>query len=163
MARTAKSPKAKTTPSTKKLASKATKPTRVPAPVQEGSKKSKPAVTPKQAKSTITAKAPKLSVAELRVQVEKLERTNATLRTKGREAGRAATTATARIAELEGVVASLEKKLAKTSAPEKSSPPPTGRAKRKSREIDTGDAAPASLPVEEPANSDDGDATAGEN
>ena len=48
-----------------------------------------------------TAPAQKVSKDELRAQVEKLERTNATLRAKGREATQAAKTAAARIAELE--------------------------------------------------------------
>jgi hypothetical protein len=55
---------------------------------------------------------PKLSKDELRGQVEKLERANATLRAKGREANRDAKSSASRVAELGGEVARLEKKLA---------------------------------------------------
>jgi hypothetical protein len=68
----------------------------------------------------LTAAAPtlKLSKDELRVQVEKLERANATLRAKNREANRTARAATARIAELEEQVAKLAKKAALQTPPE---------------------------------------------
>lgn len=55
---------------------------------------------------------PKVSKDELRALVEKLVLANATLRTENRESNRAAKTAAARIAELEGQVARLEKKIA---------------------------------------------------
>src|ERR1700750_2578075 len=67
------------------------------------------------AKPTQTAAspaAPKLSKDELRARVEALERANATLRAKNRDANRAAKTVAARIAELEDQVAQLEKRVA---------------------------------------------------
>ena len=48
--------------------------------------------------------------------MEKLERANATLRAKSRETNRAAKSSAARIAELEGEVARLEKKVASQAA-----------------------------------------------
>jgi hypothetical protein len=67
-------------------------------------KVTKAAAAPKRA-PTAAAPALKLSKDELRVQLEKLERANATLRTKSREANRTAKAATTRIAELEEIVA----------------------------------------------------------
>ena len=54
---------------------------------------------------------------ELRAQVEKLERANATLRTKSREAGRATKEAAARIEALEAQVAKLERAAIRKDAP----------------------------------------------
>src|SRR3954447_13126376 len=68
--------------------------------------------------------APKLSKDELRERVEALERANAALRTKGRDANRAAKAAAVRIAELEDQVAQLEKRLASAQPKPKSSAPP---------------------------------------
>ena len=59
---------------------------------------SKKAAAAKRPSATSTGFASK---DELRAQVEKLEKVNATLRTKSREANRAAKSATSRIAELE--------------------------------------------------------------
>jgi hypothetical protein len=108
------------------------------------------------AKRVATTAAPvqKVSKDELRAQVEKLERTNATLRTRSREANRAAKTAAARIAALEEQVARLEKQVAaQTTRAERGQPasPPKGRRRVPRREIDPGDAVPPGVAVEEPA------------
>lgn len=105
------------------------------------------------ASKTPTAKAPAeraplASKDELRAQVEKLEQTVATLRTKSREANRAAKTASARIAELEEKVVTLEKQVASQAAGAKWSA--TRSAGRKSRDIDPGDAVPEGVAVQEP-------------
>src|SRR4051812_31505750 len=68
------------------------------------------AAKPKQAAAS--AAAPKLSKDELRIRVEALERANAALRAKNRDANRTAKTTAARIAELEDQVAQLEKRVA---------------------------------------------------
>jgi hypothetical protein len=105
MARSAKAPPAKTpyTPARKPGRPKA-------APVKTSAKATKaPAAPPGRAASPAI---PKPSKDELRALVEKLEATNATLRTKNREANRAAKTAAARIAELEDQVARLEQQAA---------------------------------------------------
>ena len=98
------------------------------------------------------APALKLSKDELRVQVEKLERANATLRVKNREANRTAKTATARIAELEESVARLTKNAASQTPSangEKAAKP--SRAKRQSRGVDHDHAAPAGAADQKPA------------
>ena len=94
----------------------------------------------------------KLSKDELRVQVEKLERANATLRAKNREANRSAKAATARIAELEEIVAGLEKKAAHGTPAkvEKAAAKPT-RVKRQSGKVGAGAAVPPGVAVQEPA------------
>ena len=109
--------------------------------------------------------APKLSKDELRARVEALERANATLRTKNREAGRAAKTAAARIAELEDQVARLENQAAPPPAPAKDSSKPTApaRSKRQRRGVDPGDAVPPGVAVQEPAPPDEAAETALEN
>jgi hypothetical protein len=56
-----------------------------------------------------SVKAPVVSKDELRAQLEKAQTTIATLRTKAREATRAAKASAAQIAELEASVAKLEK------------------------------------------------------
>jgi len=86
--------------------------------------------------------------------VAKLERANETLRAKSRDAGRAAKTAAARIAELEDQVARLGKRMAaQETAAEggQTVPSPKGRRRAKHREIDPGDAVPPGVAVEEPA------------
>lgn len=115
-------------------------------------------VTPKKAAAKASPKAaqpkaaaerpPVVSKDELRAQVEKLEQTVATLRTKGREANRASKQASARIAELEEEVARLEKQVASQAAAAKRSA--TRAAARKSREIDPGDSVPEGFAVQEP-------------
>ncbi len=94
--------------------------------------------------------APKLNKEELRAQVEKLERANAKLRLKAREAGRSGKDAAARIAELEGEVARLERQLKRQTPRETqdSAPAPARRSRR--REIDPGDAVPPGVAVKEP-------------
>src|ERR1700722_2147355 len=110
----------------KKTTAKVTKPAVAPkraaivAPKSTGRKAGRPAVAAVSAKAltkvTKVVAAPKripvaatptlkLSKDELRVHLEKLERANATLRTKSQEANRTAKAATARIAELEEIVA----------------------------------------------------------
>ena len=104
--------------------------------------------------ATTAPPAPKLSKDELRAQVEKLERANATLRTRSREANRAAKTAAARIAALEEEVARLEKQVAAQTTRaggDQPASPPKGRRRVQRREIDPGDAVPPGVAVEEPA------------
>lgn len=62
-------------------------------------------------KKPAPVKAAPISKDELRTQLEKAQNTIATLRTKSREAVRAAKLSAAQIAELEAKVAQLEKKL----------------------------------------------------
>jgi hypothetical protein len=106
-------------------------------------KATKLAAAPKRA-TVAAAPAVKLSKDELRVQVEKLERANATLRLKNREANRTAKTATARIAELEESVARLTKKAASQTLSANGEPAAKPfRAKRQSRGVDHNHATPA--------------------
>jgi hypothetical protein len=127
-------------------------------------KATKPAAVAKRALAT-AAPAPKLSKDGLRAQVEKLERSLASLRMKNREANRTAKTAAARIAELEDQLARLEKNPASQAAPAKrgSTFASPGRAGRRSRMIDPGDAVPPGVAVEEPAPLDQEAETALEN
>ena len=98
-----------------------------------------------------TTPASKLSKEELRTEVEKLARANARLRLKAREAGRAGKDAAARIADLEGEVARLERQLKRQSPkPADSSAPPRATRRPRRREIDPGDAVPPGVAVEEP-------------
>ena len=112
------------------------------------------------------AAAPKVSKDELRAQVEKLERANATLRAKNKEVGRTAKSAAARIAELEDQLARLEKEL----AAQRSDPgegqvarAPGTRRRAKRREIEPGDSVPPGAAVEEAAPPDLEAETAREN
>jgi hypothetical protein len=108
--------------------------------------------------------APKVSKDELRAHVEKLEQLVASFRAKSRESNKAAKVATARIAELEAQVAQLEKTLAAPPPPvHEPKPAKLARAKRRSREIDPGDAVPPGVAVEEPEPLDDEAETALEN
>ncbi len=107
----------------------------------------------------------KISKDELRAQVEKLEGTVAMLRTRSREAVRAAKQAAARIEELEAQVAKLQKQSTpppaaasptrtRTPTPVVASPPApkparSGRGRRLSRERDPGDAVPPGVAIEE--------------
>ncbi len=79
------------------------------------SKAARAAAAPKRPPAALP-RAAKLSKDELRTQVEKLERANATLRAKSRETTRVAKSSAARIAELEGEVARLEKKVTSQAA-----------------------------------------------
>ena len=124
--------------------------------------------------------APKVSKDELRAQVEKLERTVATLRTRSREAVRAAKQATARIEELEAQLAAKEQAAKQaatapwvaTRTPKPASKTGTQAAPRKARsrrgqtlsdERDPGDAVPPGVAVAEPEPMDEQAATAFEN
>jgi len=132
--------------STRKAAVPARKPGR---PAAIPAKRPKAPAAAKPTRTVAPPAAPKLSKDELRTRVEALERANATLRTRNREANRSAKTAAARIAELEDQVAQLEKRLA--SAQRKSAPSAASPRKRQSREIDPGDAIPEGVAVQEPA------------
>jgi hypothetical protein len=115
------------------------------------SKSARAAAAPKRAPAALS-QASKLSKDELRAQVEKLERANATLRAKSRETNRAAKSSAARIAELEGEVARWEKKVAAQAAAARGPKPRTpASSKRRSSDIDPGDAVPPGVAVEEPA------------
>jgi hypothetical protein len=137
-----------------------------------GRKPGRPAATP--AKTAVSGRAsasvkataaPKVSKDELRGQVEKLERANAALRAKGREANRDAKSSAARVAELEGEVARLEKKLASQAKSAQRPPKPRTvvRGKRQSAGIDPGDAVPPGVAVQDPAPLDAEAETAREN
>jgi hypothetical protein len=155
------------------------KATRTTKPATTGRKSGRPAVVAqkapaKAAKAAAAAPkrtpnaapaAPKLSKDELRALTEKLERANATLRAKNRDANRAAKVATSRIAELEDQVAQLEKKAASQVVPAKRSPKPESKArsKRQSRAVGPGDAVPPGVAVQEPAPLDEETETAREN
>ena len=115
-------------------------------PAKAPTKATKLAAAPKRA-TVAAAPALKLSKDELRVQVEKLERANATLRVKNREANRTAKTATARIAELEESVARLTKNAASQTPSANGEPAAKPfRAERQSRGIE--DQKPAILDEE---------------
>ncbi len=173
---------------------KTTSPAKSPAPSPRrrgrppGSKLAKPAATPaarKLRQPTIAAKpiaasrkppaaplAPKLSKGELQTQVEKLERRVATLRTRSRDAVRAAKQAAARIEELEEQLAATQRQAPKPSAvPSKTagrapkraaaaSPDPkparSVRGGRLSAERDPGDAVPPGVAVRDPEPMDEG-------
>jgi hypothetical protein len=131
-------------------------------PAKPAVKVTKVAAAPKRA-PIAAAPALKLSKDELRVQVEKLERANETLRAKNREVNRTAKAATARIAELEENVAKLEKKAAQPTPTkvEKAAATPT-RAKRQSGKVGPGAAVPPGVAVQEPASLDEEGAAAPE-
>jgi hypothetical protein len=123
-------------------------------PAKKAGRSTKGALSSASPKRTaaIAPSAPKLSKEELRTQVAKLERSNANLRVKNREASREANTTAARIAELEQQMAGLEKQLAAQAAEpveDRSALAPAGRRTRH-REIDSSDSVPQSVAVEEP-------------
>jgi DNA repair exonuclease SbcCD ATPase subunit len=101
--------------------------------------------------ATAKAAAPKVSKDELRAQVEKLERSNTTLRTKNREITRAAKAAQARIEELEQQVARLEKTSARKQTNRRSRTGLTQRVRTEAPDRDPGDAVPPGVAVEQPA------------
>ena len=124
------------------------------------------------------AQAPKVSKDELRAQVEKLERTVATLRARSREAVRAAKQATARIEELEAeltakpaaTASQLAKRAPKPSAKVDAPVAPVAPRKTKGRrgqatsdDRDPGDAVPPGVAVAEPEPMDEEATTAFEN
>ena len=99
----------------------------------------------------VAAPALKLSKDELRVQVEKLERANATLRAKNRDANRTSKAVTARIAELEEHVAKLEKKASQAPSANEEQAAKPSRAKRQSRGVDHNNPTPAGVADQKPA------------
>lgn len=156
---------AKATKTTARPAAPRRKPGRPAAVAQKPPvKATQAAVAPKRT-PVAAPPARKVSKDELRAQVEKLEGTVATLRTKSREANRAAKTAAARISELEGQVAQFEKNAASELALAKGGPKPSSpvRSGRRSKGIDPGDAVPPGVAVEEPAALDQEAETAREN
>ena len=102
----------------------------------------KPAVTPART----------LSKDALRVQVEKLERANTALRTKNREANRAAKLSAARMAELEGEVARLQTQLAAMSA--QTQPAALPDSGSPTCDIEPGDAVPPGVAPADPEPAD---------
>jgi hypothetical protein len=117
------------------------------------SRSARASAAPKPIPAARPPQAPKLSKDELRAQVEKLERANATLRAKNRDANRVAKSSAARIAELEGEVARLEKRVASQAAAATRDPKPrtSASSKRRRSDIDPGDAVPPGVAIEEPA------------
>ncbi len=105
---------------------------------------------------------PLVTKEELRAQVAKLDRANATLRTKNREAGREAKKATARIEALEAQVAKLERAAVPKEAPARTraarskavtpepKPARSTRGRRVSGERDPGGSVPPGVAVQEP-------------
>jgi hypothetical protein len=123
-----------------------------PAVKRRTSKPARAAAAPKPGPAALP-RVPKLSKDELRAQVEKLERANATLRAKGREANRVAKSSAARIAEMEGEIDRLEKKVASqaAAATRGAKPRTSASGKRRTSDLDPGDAVPPGVAVEEPA------------
>ena len=152
MARTAKSAKAGQRIAGARKAARRPAASVKPALKARTSKPARAAAAPKPGPAALP-RAPKLSKDELRAQVEKLERANATLRAKSRETNRAAKSAGARIAELEGEVGRLEKKVvSQAAAATRGAKPRTpASGKRRSSNLDPGDAVPPGVAVEEPA------------
>jgi capsule polysaccharide export protein KpsE/RkpR len=101
----------------------------------------RPAPLAKAQAKVAAAKKPAAGANLLRAQVEKLERANTALRTKNREANRAAKLSTARMAELEGEVARLQTQLAAMSAQTQPAAPPPDRGSP-TRDIAPEDAVP---------------------
>ena len=159
---------AKTTARGTKAPATKRKPGRPPGSKTLAKAAAKPA--PKAGRRTATPKpvaaaVPKLSKEELRNQVEKLERSVATLRARSRDATRAAKTSAARIEELEAQVAQLETAAAAKTAPAEQAPKPAraARTARRGRTVDPGDAVPPGVAVLEPAPLDEEAETAFEN
>jgi hypothetical protein len=100
-------------------ASKSARPgSRVEKPAMAGTKTPSRPRTVRAAAALRPPAAPKVSKDELRAQLDKLERANATLRARNREAQRAAKAAAAELAELHDRVAELEQLLAAAAPPE---------------------------------------------
>ena len=122
-------------------------------PVPPAKAKAKVAAAKKPAaaaKPSSVTPARALSKDALRAQVEKLERANAALRTKNREANRAAKLSAARMAELEGEVARLQTQLAAMSA-QPTALPDSGSP---TRDIEPGDAVPPGVAPADPEPAD---------
>jgi hypothetical protein len=98
------------------------------------------ATAPKKPATAPAPSARAISKDDLRAQVEKLERANAALRTKSREANKAAKVSAARIAELEAEVDQLQQSTTARRSP---------RPRRQS--IDPGDAVPPGVAPQTPA------------
>jgi hypothetical protein len=147
----ARAAKATTTTKSAVRGRKPGRPAAAVVPAKAPAKVAKLAAAPKRA-TVAVAPALKLSKDELHVQVEKLERANATLRAKSREANRTAKAATARIAELEENVARLAKK-ASSQTPSANGEPAAkpSRAKRQSRGVGHDHATPAGVADQKPA------------
>jgi hypothetical protein len=133
---------------TAKPVAKATKPGRKPA----AAKTTKVVKAAAPVNKPTPIKAPAVSKDELRVQLEKAQNTIATLRTKSREALKAAKVSAAHIAELEASVAQLEKKLGGQVNPAKQAAVAAKPAKQRGRKaavktdvdapVEAGDLAP---------------------
>ena len=121
------------------------------------------ASTKPAAKSRAASTAPAMTKDELRARVEKLERANATLRSKNRELTRASQEAQDRLATVEGTLRRLERRTAAATArakPEQApeqgketapAPKPRRRSPRAEPvERDPGDAVPPGVAVETP-------------
>jgi hypothetical protein len=104
--------------------------------------------------AAVAARVPPPSKGELRAQIEKLEAANIALKSKSREATRAAKLAARRVVELEAEIVQLHEAAAKVVAPaEPLSPvklPRGGRPARRSKPIDPGDGVPPGVAVQEP-------------
>ena len=135
---------------------KAAEPTRRPRrPAPPAKAKAKVAAAKKPAaaaKSSSVTPARALSKDALRAQVEKLERANTALRTKNREANRAAKLSAARMAELEGEVARLQTQLAAMSA--QTQPAALPDSGSPTRDIEPGDAVPPGVAPADPEPAD---------
>jgi len=95
-------------------------------------------------------RAPPASKGELRARIEKLEAANATLKAKSREANRAITVATRRVAELEEQITKLQEKSAKALPPAAEAKiVRRGRPPGRRKAIDPGDAVPTGAAVAE--------------
>lgn len=112
----------------------------------------KPATAPRRPPAAPSA--PKPGKGELQAQVEKLERTVATLRSS---LTRAAEGSVARIEELERRMAQLEEAAVTRPAPttQKSKPARVPRGKRQSGDADRGDAVPPGVAVSDPSPPDE--------
>ena len=142
---------------TPKPAAKATKPGRKPAAAK--TTKVVKAVAP--LKKPAAVKAPVVSKDELRAQLEKAQNTIATLRTKSREAVKAAKASATQIAELEAKVSQLERKLGSQVKPAKPVEPvaakPTKQRGRKAAVKSDADTAPVEAADLAPAPVDSAD------
>ncbi len=152
MPRTTKAkPAAKPTTSGRKPAQITPTQAKRPAGAKAVPKPTKPARAVTRAARTANS-VPSISKGELRIQVEKLGQTVATLRSKSRESNRAVKAAAVRIAELEAQVAGLERQLAAPSKPGKShATVPAPSRGRRSQNIDPGEAVPPGVAIAEPA------------
>ncbi|MBV9727546.1 MAG: hypothetical protein JO299_20495 [Gammaproteobacteria bacterium] len=134
----------------------ARKPGRPSVAAAKAAAKKPPAVGPSRASSTMGS-GPKISKDELRTQLEKLERANASLRAKSREANRQAKADTARIAELEDQMARLEKDAASRSESAKHEPESAAAVgmNPENRAVDPGDDLSPGTALEDSATPDD--------